>query len=348
MKCLFLLPLLVLAVAFAQGETVRVGIAELPPFAFQSSDQWDGVAVQLWREVADDMGLTFRFVSMVLDEVEAQVARGDLELAITGVAQAEAEGRVDFSTPYYTTTLAVATPRTQSLWGIVNGLFTPRFARIVVFLSLALLVVGLLIWAIERRSNEENFGGERNVAEGIGAGFWWAAVTMTTIGYGDKAPATFWGRAVAFLWMLVAMGITASLTAALVSVVGTGSGGLKVPGDLRDKTVGSVADTHITAYLDQEEITFQTFDAALAGLRALQAGELEAFVANEATLRFLKSENSDLRFQVTATNAAPQRYAFVLPEDSDLNEVFNQTLLRRLNSRPYERLLERYLPKSVL
>ncbi|WP_367182700.1 ion channel [uncultured Christiangramia sp.] len=33
--------------------------------------------------------------------------------------------------------------------------------------------------------------------EDIGSGFWWAGVTMITIVYGDKAPVTFWGRAIA-------------------------------------------------------------------------------------------------------------------------------------------------------
>ena len=44
--------------------------------------------------------------------------------------------------------------------------------------------------------------------------------------------------------MLLAMGITASLTAALVSVVSAGAGGsLSVPSDLRGTKVGVVADT---------------------------------------------------------------------------------------------------------
>ncbi len=338
---------LVQTAAFAQDAPLRVGVAELPPFAFQSGGQWDGVAVALWREVADDLGIVFEFRATEPDALVAGVADGTLDLGLTGTATAADEVRVDFAHPFYTTTLSVATPRAQSLWNIVRGLFTARFFRVVLFLSVLLLVVGALVWLLERGANEESFGGERSALQGVGAGFWWAAVTMTTIGYGDKAPFTFWGRALAFLWMLLAMGITASLTAALVSVVSAGQGGgLSVPGDLRGTKVGVVADTPAAFYLEEEGIGFREFDTPLAGLRALQQGELDAFLASDATLRYLKSENTNLTFRRVETNAAPQRYAFVLPEDDERREALNQTLLTRLNARPYEQLLERYLPNE--
>ena len=299
---------------FAQDAPLRVGVSELPPFAFQTDGQWDGAAVTLWREVADDLGLTFEFQAVQPDALVAGVANGTLDLALTGTATAADEARVDFSYPYYTAALSVATPRTQSLWNMVKGLFTVRFFRIVLALSALLLVVGALVWLLERDSNEESFGGERGVLRGVGAGFWWAAVTMTTIGYGDKAPVTFWGRAVAFFWMLLALALTASLTAALVSVVGAAGGGsVSVPGDLRELKVGVAADTPAATYLREEGVEAQSFDTALASLRALQRGDLDAVLASDATLRYLKSETSSLTFQRTETNTRPQRYAFVLP-----------------------------------
>jgi len=44
-------------------------------------------------------------------------------------------------------------------------------------------------------------------------GFWWAWVTMTTVGYGDLVPTTFEGRLVGMLLILVGVGLFSLLTA---------------------------------------------------------------------------------------------------------------------------------------
>ncbi len=50
-------------------------------------------------------------------------------------------------------------------------------------------------------------------------GAWWVLVTQTTVGYGDFAPETFWGRATAELVMWTGILAVAILTAALAGVI---------------------------------------------------------------------------------------------------------------------------------
>ncbi len=47
---------------------------------------------------------------------------------------------------------------------------------------------------------------------------WWAIVTVTTVGYGDRFPVTAGGRAVAVILMLVGIGLIGVLTATVASV----------------------------------------------------------------------------------------------------------------------------------
>lgn len=52
----------------------------------------------------------------------------------------------------------------------------------------------------------------------VGDGMWWALTTATTVGYGDIVPASYPGRAIAGVVMLVGVGFVALLTAALARV----------------------------------------------------------------------------------------------------------------------------------
>ncbi len=328
--------------------TLTVGLAVMPPFVIKDQDKlWDGISVQLWREMSDELNIDYEFQEVPQDSLLVRVARGDLDVALLGTATAEDEQRVDFTHDYFQTTLGVAGSTTQSLSSILEGLFTRRFFNIVLGLSILLLIVGIAIWLLERRTNEESFGGERNPWQGIGSGFWWAGVTMTTIGYGDKAPVTFWGRAVALLWMVIAMAVTASLTASLVSAVGLGSGGsIDVPNELRSMRVGSIDGTDAAEYLREERIKFQAYDSVQGGLKAVQQGDLEAFAHSTPVLRYWVNEDNNLSVKVEATDIRPQRYALVLPPDSPLREPFNRALLKTVNGAGWQSVLERYVPED--
>ncbi|MCF8228627.1 MAG: ion transporter [Bacteroidales bacterium] len=75
--------------------------------------------------------------------------------------------------------------------------------KIFVFLSTILSIVvimGALMYLIE---------GPENGFDSIPRSIYWAIVTLTTVGYGDIAPNTFWGQAVASLIMIMGYAIIA-------------------------------------------------------------------------------------------------------------------------------------------
>jgi len=86
-----------------------------------------------------------------------------------------------------------------------------RVPRMILLFAATLVVSGLWIYVIERPSNP----GFRSVGDGL----WWALVTLTTIGYGDRYPITPAGRLVAGVVVLVGVGMVGVITAKIASVL---------------------------------------------------------------------------------------------------------------------------------
>lgn len=76
--------------------------------------------------------------------------------------------------------------------------------------ALLLLCGGLAITEAERGKPGANI-------VGLGDGLWWAATTVTTVGYGDRYPVTVTGRLVAFGLMLGGIALLGVVTATLAS-----------------------------------------------------------------------------------------------------------------------------------
>jgi voltage-gated potassium channel len=57
----------------------------------------------------------------------------------------------------------------------------------------------------------------QTVKGGFGDGVWWAIVTASTVGYGDIAPSTLFGRLIAVVLMLTGVGLVSTLAASITA-----------------------------------------------------------------------------------------------------------------------------------
>ncbi|CAH3015563.1 unnamed protein product [Porites evermanni] len=74
---------------------------------------------------------------------------------------------------------------------------------------------GILVWILDSRSNPEQF--PKRFWRGIFDGIWWAIVTMTTVGYGDKTPRSLLARLFAIVWMVSGIILLSMFTAQVSS-----------------------------------------------------------------------------------------------------------------------------------
>jgi polar amino acid transport system substrate-binding protein len=90
-------------------------------------------------------------------------------------------------------------------------------------------------------------------------GLYWAVVTMTTVGYGDKTPKTTSGHIVAILWMLSSLVLVSLLTTSLVSRLTADrveSRDNAVSIDLRGRKLAAVARSSGAEYLDELQLHY--------------------------------------------------------------------------------------------
>ncbi len=329
-----------------KDRTLIVGTKEAPPFAMKdSAGAWTGISIELWRQLAADLNLRFEFRELDLQGLLDGVKGGSLDAAVAALTiTPEREQIFDFTHPFYTTGLGIAyAPQHKKPWlAVFKRFLSYAFLKVIVGLSLLLLIVGMLVWWFERKKNPGQFGG--GGGKGVAAGFWWSAVTMTTVGYGDKAPITFAGRIVALIWMFAAIIIISGFTAAITSSLTVTQLESPVKGtkDLPKVRVGTLAHTTSASYLENNRISFRAYKRPEEALKEIVDGNLDAFVYDAPILRYLVHKKFPGRLDVLPQTFVRQDYGIALPEGSPLREPINRVLLKKIQDEAWQDILQQY------
>ena len=295
--------------------TITVGTKNAPPFAMLNEQgQWHGISIDLMKAIAEKLSVSLEFTETSLADLITGVADGRLDASIAAISiTPDREQVIDFTHQYFGSGLAIVTPEHfQPGWkSMLKALISPQFLATIFLLCCVLSFVGVIIWMLESRRNSAQFG--ESPARGIGNGFWFAAVTMTTVGYGDKAPITLPGRVVSVVWMFAALILTAFLTAQLTTILTAQQAENVVTSidDLPNARVGYLLNASSKRYFDENGITVRGYDSIESGFNAIANDKIDAFVHDQPLLRFMANQ-ADQNFVVLPDLFDPQSYAIVV------------------------------------
>jgi ABC-type amino acid transport substrate-binding protein len=341
------------ATSFSQNEdktprVLQVGVIAAPPLYMKTADgRWEGFSVELWQDVAQYLNVPFEFQEFSsLENQLGALEKREIDIFPSLPVGERFESIMDFSQSYLKSGLSIAVPAegTEYRWlRVFEGIFSKNILKAIGLLVFLSMVAGIFVWLFERRKNDEMFGD--GTVGGIGHGIWWAIVTMTTVGYGDKAPKTAGGRIVALIWMLFSIIFIASFTANITTSLTINEIRGKVHGlnDLYDAKVGSVSQSEGFDFLTKQGIAVIPFEGIQDGLAAVASRKIDAFVLNEQVLKYQTKKEFPGRVQVLAGIYDEYFVSIALPQNSSLRKPINKALLKLMKTKNWTEMCNRYI-----
>ncbi len=338
----------------AEGpDEVVVAVSPFAPFVQLDQSEPRGFSVDLFEAVAREEGLRVRYVPFpnVEEKLDA-VANGQADLAIGGISVTlQREQRLDFTLPTFRTGLDILVPSERGSvvsMAVLRRVFTPGRVGIVLGFLLLIVVSGHLVWWAER--GDDAF--DDRYVPGVFEGMYWAIVTASTVGYGDKAPVRWTGRLVAAFVIIISLPMFAVFTAELASTLTVANLEGEIAGveDLRGRRVGVIGGTtgeRATVAAGATAVPFATPDAAVD---AMAAGAVEAVVHDAPNLAAKVSRRAgqqDTDVHLLGKIFEPQRYGMAIPQGSPRREILNRGLLMVQESGEWEAIRRRWFSGDI-
>lgn len=357
---LFLATLLVINPVEAQTKRIiKVGTAGSPPFIFNEDEGQNypiGISVDIFREawegLPEEKTENLKYKLIPQPSVKAgidSIVKGDIDILIGPISITDDRLRkVQFTQPYYTAEVGLLLNKNQvTYWSIIINLFRQVFISSVGILLILLFVVGNLLWLAERNYNSEQF--PKAYFPGVASGMWFALVTLTTVGYGDKSPVTRNGKLLASVWMLVSMVTVSSLTAGLTT---TSTIALfdqnkrilfKTPGELFNQKIAVVKETSGEKWGQLYKTDLVLTDNLAEAIENLENKSVKGVIFDLPALKYYLKQNPKSNLTLSPFILARENYGFVLSFTNDIVNDINVIILEMDEKGRIEQIVKEWL-----
>lgn len=346
---LLLISLCVLTTTYSKSvDTLKVGFTEAAPFLYEENGEIEGPMVWLWEQIITENDYTYSLEALSSEELLNSIESGAVDISLFPLSiTSDRTKHIDFSVPFYLASSGIMTKKLSN-WDksilFIKTVFSLNFFRALGALVLIILSFGFFAWLFERKSNDAEFS--RDV-KGLWSGFWWSAVTMTTVGYGDKSPKSTGGRIVALIWMFLAImiisGFTASIASSLtVTELETSSENME---SFKKRKIGTVENSATHKWLKDNFYRNKTlYPTKEALLEALKNNEIEAIAYDLPLLKEMYKKVELDHFRILEIKYNPQYYALGMNKNipDSIRKNINTALLKATESHDWNILLTEY------
>lgn len=325
---------LLASAAPSHAEKIKIVTRNIEPFSFEQHGRRVGFAMELWDQIAREVGLEFEVqtantAAEIIDALKNKTADAGVgALSVT----AEREQIIDFSQPFYEAGLQVMVAGEgagfmSSVKQLLGNLFNWQLIGMFLLLVLAMAVISHLVWRFEHKVNADMW--PEDYKRGMWESFWWTISTLLVGGADNKGPVGVGGRIVAIVWMLLSIVLVSLLTASFTTTLTVNSlkGDINGPGDLPGREVATITGSTSEAWLNSRGAKVTGFPDVAACITALKSGVVQAVVYDAPMLQYAVHQAGDDKLQMVGPIFARQNYGIALQQDSPLRERINRALL---------------------
>lgn len=330
-------------------DTLTIGYTRAAPFIILEEDQeMKGLSVWLWKKIADDLQIPYELKLMSFNDMLKALEDGSIDASINPLTiTSDRSKRMDFTHSFFVSNSTVAIRKSSSfykLFSYARSLLSLNFLSGLFVLVIIIGLFGFAAWWFERKHNETQF---RKGIAGLWDGLWWSAVTMTTVGYGDKSPKSTGGKVIALIWMFTALLFISGFTASIASTLTVNQLQWSPQGinDFKDQTVGCVNASGTLDYLDTHFFSdVKRFSGLQQGLDALSKQDIEAFLYDEPIMKYrIANDPAFKTLEVLPVKFDLQFYAFAFSKAQyDMKERVSQKILEYTENIEWRLILSEY------
>jgi len=335
----------------SEAPPLRVAVYDVAPYGYVNPDgSISGISADLWRRVAERLERQFRLIPVSeMESILSGLEQGHFDAAIGAITiTPERERRVDFSYPAHRSGVAVALRKEKGPFAALKSYVAAatELSPLIVSSLAMLVLIGIVMWLIERR-HPSALGSESSVVT-LRDGLYWAIVTMTTVGYGDKTPKSTIGRVIAVSWMFASLVWVSLLSTSLVSRLTADrveARELASTIDLTKKKLAAVAQSSGAEYLDEHRLAYAKFNNLPDALDSLANGKSDAVVNSVGALQYLIAKRYASTEEMPQGLLAPAYMAIALPEHSPLKRPIDEALVKITSDPEWISIEDRFFGK---